>query len=88
MAASRTLGRRGKPPKVNVLGKELAVTVKGVTLKFQKGLVGLRRVDRNVGVSKDEVAYAKQVVAKYLESGAAEAQHNLDMASRGVFQQN
>ena len=82
---SRTLVRRGKPPKVHVNGKDFTVTVKGVTMKFQKGVVGLRRVDRSAGVSKDEIAYAKQVVLKYLQSAEAEVQHNLDMAARKML---
>lgn len=82
MVPARGLVRRGRPPKVVAGDKGFSVTVKGVTMKFQRGLVGLRRVDRSVGVSKDEVAYAKQVVQKHLKDTAAEAQHNLDMASR------
>ena len=83
---SDTLVRRGRPPKIHVLnGKEFTLTVKGVTLKFEKGITGLRRVDRNPGVSKDEIDYAKGVVSKYLKSSAAEVQHNLDMASRRVL---
>ena len=72
---SRTLVRRGKPPKVHVNGKDFTVTVKGVTLQFQKGIVGLRRVDRSAGVSKDEITYAKQVVMKHLQDWEAQAAH-------------
>lgn len=75
MMAANTLVRRGRPPRVRVQDKELVITVKGVTLKFTRGVIGLRRTDRNPGVSKQEIDYAKGVVSKYLKDEQAEAVH-------------
>lgn len=64
MSAARTLVRRGRPPRVIIDGLKFRVTVKSQHLEFEKAQEGLRRVDRNSGVDKAEVNYAKQVVER------------------------
>lgn len=79
-----TLTRKGRPPKVVALSnKEFSVTVKGSVLKFEKGITGLRRTDRNAGVSKDEIDYAKGVVKKYLKDKEADAAHRSSLPEAG-----
>lgn len=66
------MGRRGRPPKVEVNGDERTIKVKGQTFKFRHGSDGRLRA---LGAPErtEDFEYARQLVAQYTpEEGTIE----------------
>ncbi len=64
---SSGLGRRGRPPAVEVLGGGVyGVTVAGTALKFKQGAKGLKLANRPATGTADDIDYGRKVVEKYI----------------------